>query len=252
MITVYLLSYNEKFLLPQIDKWWRERFHEVKFELQDNYSTDGTAELARELGWNVTQFDSGGKMSDLVQMGIKEECWKNATTEWVWVSDFDEVPHFTAEDLAKTYLNCIRCAGWEMIDVAYTIDEAQYGIQNDGYSKYTCFKPTEIEKMNYTAGAHQANPVAKKGFELKKNDVEEYKQQELYPKNNFMGREGIDFLLLHMKWFNPQHALNRAFLHGANQSKDNLDRKWSFHFALPLKDHLNYFMSHFSNRQKIR
>ena len=45
-ITVYLLSFNESYLLPQVDKWWKDRFKNVKFVLYDNESTDNTVELS--------------------------------------------------------------------------------------------------------------------------------------------------------------------------------------------------------------
>lgn len=229
-ITVYLLSYNESFLLPQINKWWRVRFPKVNFVLFDNESTDGTPKMAKDLGWKVFTFKTEG-MSDLIQMDIKNKCWKDCTTKYAWISDFDEVPLFTQKELDKldpTY-SAVRLEGWEFIDVAYTIEEAQYAIQTDGYSKMCLIQPSKLIETNYGAGAHQCNPVFKEG--------------KLGDKSLKLG---------HMKWFNPQHALNRAFLLGNRQSNDNLKRRWSFHFQLPLEDHLNYFQTHFKNRVKVR
>ncbi len=231
-ITVHLLSFNESFLLPQVDKWWRDRFSDIEFKLFDNYSIDDTPNLANDLGWKVQQFDTGGKMSDLIQYKIKNICWKNTDSEYVWVSDFDEVPHFDEYKLSQHDFNVVKCVGWEMIDNTPTIQEACYGFQNGGYSKCTLFKPYEIEDMNYEVGAHIANPVPKNGYRLKINDT--------------------DFDLLHMKWFNPHHALNRASLLGGRQSEDNIKKNWSYHFALPVEVHNDYYNTHFKNRIKIR
>lgn len=229
-ITVYLLSYNEKFLLPQINKWWRDRFNKVNFVLYDNDSNDGTPKMATELGWKVFTFKTEG-MSDYVQMDIKNKCWKNCETKWAWISDFDEVPLFTQKELDKLdpKYSAVRMNGYEFIDTAYTIEEAQYAIQTDGYSKMTLVQPSKLIETNYGAGAHKCNPVFKEGE---------------------LGEKILD--LGHMKWFNPSHALNRAFLLGARQSEDNKKRNWSFHFALPLEEHLNYYKTHFANRIKVR
>lgn len=231
-ITVYTVAYNESFLLPQINKWWHDRFSDVRFELYDNYSDDDTPNMALDLGWKVNQFDTGGKMSDLVHMNLKNKCWKSCETEYAWICDFDEVPGFDEELILKHDFNVAHCVGYETIDAAYTIEEACYAIQNGGYSKMALIKPAEIQQMNYEAGAHKGHPETKVGFNLKINST--------------------DFPLLHMKWFNPTHAIKRAMLLGQKQSDDNIKRKWSFHFGLPLEDHLNYYKTHFANRMKIR
>lgn len=229
-ITVHLLSYNESFLLPQINKWWKDRFSKVNFVLFDNESTDGTPKMAKDLGWKVFTFKTLG-MSDLIQMDIKNKCWKDCETDWAWVSDFDEVPLFSQKELNELdpKYSAVRLEGFEFIDTAYTIEEAQYAIQTDGYSKMSLIQPSKLEETNYGAGAHNCNPVFKEGL---------------------LGEKILK--LGHMKWFNPSHALNRAFLLGNRQSEDNKKRKWSFHFALPLEDHLNYYKTHFANRQKVR
>jgi hypothetical protein len=224
MITVYLIGYNESYLLPQVDKWWRERF-DCKFVLYDNESTDGTPEQAKELGWEVISFHTEG-MSDKVHMDIKNSCWKTCDTKFCWVSDFDELPGFTENDLPDCA--AVICEGWEFIDTAYYIKDAKYAIQTDGYSKMTLFQPALMIDTNYGAGAHHCDPVVR---------------GEVCNKT---------LPLYHMKWFNPTHALSRAFSLGERQSEDNKQKGWSFHFALPLEDHLNYYQTHFKNRIKIR
>lgn len=231
-LTVYLLAYNESFLLPQVDKWWKERFINPKIIVYDNESIDNTVKLAQQLGWEVRTFSTGGKMSDLVQMNIKNECWKDCDTDFAWISDFDELPGFTQKELdnLSENISMVRMKGWEFIDVAYTIQDAQYGIQTDGYSKNTLIRPSKLIETNYEAGAHKCKPSLKEGIVADKI---------------------LD--LYHMKWFNPTHALYRAsLLGGEHQSNDNKLRKWSYHFSLPLEDHLNYYKTHFANRIKIR
>jgi hypothetical protein len=228
-MTVYLLSFNESFLLPQVNAWWVERFPGIKFVLYDNESTDNTIELAKAYGWEVRPFHTEG-MSDLVQMGIKNECWKECKDEWCWVSDFDEVPGFNQEDLDKIdpNISVVRLKGYEMIDTAQTIQEAYFGVPNEGYSKACLLRPSKVKEMNYGAGAHQCSPKCEGKF------VENI----------------LD--LYHMKWFSVDNGLRRAFLLGGRQSEDNKRRNWSYHFALPIEDHLNYYMTHFKNREKVR
>ena len=229
-ITVFLIGYNELYLLPQVDRWWHDRFKNVRFVLYDNMSDDGSDFRAEELGWEVRRFKTEG-MSDLEHMKIKNECWKDCKTDFAWVSDFDELPLFNQDSLdnLEDNLSVVKLNGWEFIDTVNKIEDAKYAIQTDGYSKMALLRPKNVEEMNYEAGAHVAKPVLKSGQ---------------------IGYKNLD--LAHMKWFSPTHALGRALLLGNRQSEHNKKMNWSFHFGLPIEEHLKYFDTHFKNRIKIR
>jgi len=229
MITVYIISFNEKYLLPQINKWWRDRFNDVKFVLYDNESTDNTRELALERGWEVKTYHSEG-LDDVQYLNVKNNCWKDCTTQWAWVGDMDEVPGFNEKQLKELdpKYSIIKMRGWEIIDTVNTIEEAKYGVQNDHWSKTTLLQPSKISSINYHFGCHTCGPFIKSG---------EY------------GDKLLD--LYHMKWFSPTHALSRVLLYRTRMSKENLRTGRSFHFVQPIDEILQNYANYFNKREKI-
>jgi hypothetical protein len=223
MITVYLISYNEIYLLPQVDKWWRERFSDVRFKLYDNKSTDGTAQLAVSLGWDVELFDTGDRMNDRVHRDIKNNCWKNCATEFAWVSDMDELPGFCEYDLNGDF-DIAQCVGYDLIDDVENIEDARFIAPFEGLNKCCLLRPRYIQEMNYDAGAHAARPVPKDECKL------------IVDTENFP--------LYHAKYFNPDYSVKRAELFAARQSQENKNNGWSWHFAAG-KD---FFTKHYNEQ----
>jgi hypothetical protein len=69
-------------------------------------------------------------------------------------------------------------------------------------------------------------------------------------REGIIGEKVLD--LYHMKWFSPTHALARAVIYAERQSWDNIQRAWSFHYSLPVEKHLQYYMTMYNQREKVR
>ena len=91
MITIYTIAYNEEIMLPHFIKWYRERFPNCRIVIHDNESTDDTVKIALENNCEVISFDTKNKFEDAIHMNIKNQCWKEAKTNWVIVCDTDEL-----------------------------------------------------------------------------------------------------------------------------------------------------------------
>ena len=64
MITIYTITYNEEKLIKFFINHYRERFPNCEINIFDNYSTDRTTEIAKELNCNVIFYDTNDKLSD--------------------------------------------------------------------------------------------------------------------------------------------------------------------------------------------
>src|SRR4029077_17328462 len=102
-LTLYFLTYNEELLFQFVIDHYKTRFPNSTFIIFDNGSTDNTVELARKNNCEVRDYSlqSGGKLNDGVHRFIKNNCWKNAPTDWVLVADLDEVLDISEKELEQ-------------------------------------------------------------------------------------------------------------------------------------------------------
>jgi glycosyltransferase involved in cell wall biosynthesis len=142
-----------------------------KVTLFDNYSTDGTPDIARELGAEVKQFGTPGVLSDDDYLTVKNNCWKKSKADWVIVCDADEIiwdrewdegfPKLLEDATANGY-TMFKTRGFdvvshEMPEVSFL--EITQGYVNENYSKSVIFNPREIKDINYKYGCHVCKPV---------------------------------------------------------------------------------------------
>ena len=69
---------------------YRERFPGCRIVVNDNMSTDRTAQIARANCCEVI-IDTNFRKIDAPLTKIKNSCWKTASTDWVLVCDLDEL-----------------------------------------------------------------------------------------------------------------------------------------------------------------
>lgn len=137
-----------------------------KVTLFDNYSTDGTPDIARDMGATVKQFGTPGVLSDDDYLTVKNNCWKKSRAEWVVVCDADEIlwhPHLETEFKLMTELGAtvFKTVGFDI--VSHDMPQASFleitnGFQNGNYSKSVCFSPREIREINFKYGSHVCKP----------------------------------------------------------------------------------------------
>jgi len=207
MITVYTIAYNEEIVLPFFIKWYRERFPDCKIVVYDNYSTDNTEKIALENNCEVIKYDTNNQLSDRKYLEIKNNCWKEAKTDWVIVCDVDELLEIKPEDL-NTDQTLFKSKGYNMCNVENlkNILDIKHGIESVHYDKVICFNKLYIKEINYTPGCHSCNPIGDVIYTSKT------------PK------------LLHMKFINEDLLAEKYKSYKSRLSAENLKNNWGFQY----------------------
>lgn len=219
MITFYTIAYNEEVMLPQFIKHYRTRFPGCRIVVYNNMSDDRTKDIAFEFGCEVIDYDTGGKLSDIKYLEIKNNCWKDATTDWVWVGDVDEHCLFTQADLINedaAGANILRFEGYNMVAMRPTLDVTQieYGVRAPSYDKSYCFNRIQIDSVNYNPGAHTCKPITVMGaYEVK------YSEQK--------------YKCLHYKYLNLEFMIKRHAIFASRLSPENIAKGYGFHYRYP-------------------
>lgn len=137
-----------------------------KVTLFDNYSTDGTPDIARDMGAEVKQFGTPGVLSDDDYLTVKNNCWKKSKAKWVFVGDADEIliapSKETLEYSAREGYTMYKTIGFDVVShdmPKASFLEIQTGYRNDNYSKSVFFNPQEIREIGYKYGCHVCKPV---------------------------------------------------------------------------------------------
>ena len=145
-ITIYTIAYNEEFMLPFFIKWYKDKFSDCKIVIYDNYSTDNTVQIALDNNCEVIQYDTNNQLSDSKYLEIKNNCWKDATTDWVLVCDVDELLDINSS-LLNTDQTLFKSKGYNMCNVENidNILDIKYGIESSAYDKVLCFNKKYIK-----------------------------------------------------------------------------------------------------------
>lgn len=169
MITVYVLAYNEEFFIPHMIKHYRERFPICHIVIYDNMSTDKTVEIAVSYNCEVIPYDTGNTIQDSKYLEIKNNCWKNASTNWVLICDMDELLEIDSTQLLmeeNSGNTIISTEGYNMVDVDDVfnddITDIKYGARSISYDKSCLFDKRYIKEINYRPGCHECSPVGEK------------------------------------------------------------------------------------------
>lgn len=163
--TLYFINWNDSFYLPFIKKHYSHFCHRIV--MYDNYSTDNSREIAKNLGFEVVLFGKEGELNDKEYLEVKNNCWKNNTDDWVIVCDADEFlwhPYIlnflvAAKIEKKTIINTKGFNIFSQYLPKEDIMEIKKGLQDNNYSKRVIFNPKEITEINYVYGCHVSNPT---------------------------------------------------------------------------------------------
>ena len=220
-ITIYTITYNEEFMLPFFIKWYRNIFPDCKIVVYDNYSTDNTVQIAKDNNCEVIQYDTNNQLSDSKYLEIKNNCWKNAETDWVIVCDADELLDIKPEDL-NTDQTLFKSKGYNMcnVDNISNILDIKHGIAAVQYDKVICFNKKYIKQINYTPGCHSCNPKGDVIYTLKR------------PK------------LLHMKFMNEDLLVEKYKSYASRLSEENIKNSWGYHYASKEQEIRESFKNH--------
>ncbi len=197
-VEIFSIMKNEQFMLPFYLKHYKNKFFDCIINVYDNGSTDDSIQICKDAGCNIGVFPV--YTEELLQ-DWKNNIWKNSDADWIIVCDIDELLDMSMNDLLalQENVNVIKTQGYNMIDVTkddLPIEELTYGSPSEGYSKLVMFKNKSINEINYSGGAHTANPLPNPVFSEKTFNLLHYKKQNFSLKNlkeaheNYQG-EGI-------------------------------------------------------------
>lgn len=168
-VAIYLLCHNERVLLPHAVEHYRSRIPQAQITILDNESTDGSVEIAQELGCRVRSWASGNHIDDHLFVKLKNEIWKSRTEGWAIVADMDEwlcVTSLDLKDAARRGATILRTYGWNIVAESQREDLADLdlhaltrGFHMRSRDKLVAFRPSLIKEMNFGIGAHESQPV---------------------------------------------------------------------------------------------
>lgn len=227
-VTISLLTWNEELLLPFALSFYKNRFPNCVINIYDNMSDDRTVEIAKREGCNVFSYDTGGQIQDAKYLEIKNNCWKDAKTDWVLVGDIDELLDINEhslqheENLGHTI---IKTEGYHLVNKSTDPDNANlygmaYGIRAVPMDKSILFNKKFIKEINFDAGCHVCFPVG---------DVR-------YSANHYR--------LYHYKFIGENYTVNRTLSYGKRLSEFNKSQGWGMHYLMPEKELREWYKGH--------
>jgi glycosyltransferase involved in cell wall biosynthesis len=161
-----MVTYNEELKIDFTINHYKSHFSNCKIIIYDNNSSDNTVEIAKNHGCEIIAYNTDSQVNDDLLTKLKNNCWKNAETDWVLVCDPDELLDITEKDLINEETNnvtIIKGTGYNMIDMNDSSDillkALQYGVRAIAYDKLFLFNKKHIKEINYNHGSHIANPI---------------------------------------------------------------------------------------------
>lgn len=169
-IEAYAVCYNESLLLPYYIRHYKSFCKKVV--IFDNYSNDGSKQIARQMGAEVRLFGNA-QLDDREYLKVKNNCWKNSDADFVIVGDLDE---FVYHPDILQHLRMCKNMGVMLPNVeGYNIysdimpttkgqiyEQIRTGFYDKNFSKQAIFNP-KIGEINFGFGCHTNRARGKKG-----------------------------------------------------------------------------------------
>lgn len=215
MISIYILCFNEEIIISHTINFYRHRFPAASITILDNHSTDQTVKIARELGCEIYQFATDGKISDLMYQYLKNNCWKKSENQWILVCDCDEHLCITEGELINEEslgTNIISSEAYNMVNMNNDLAVASidHGYRDNDvcqfYDKSLLFNKAFITDINYSIGAHSVIPDGNVKFSSRK------------------------YRLLHYKYISPDFMVARYKMYAERLSDDNKKNSWGANY----------------------
>jgi glycosyltransferase involved in cell wall biosynthesis len=211
MITVYTIAFNEEVLIKFMIDHYRSRFPNCHIVVYDNFSTDNTAQIAKDNNCEVIYYDTNNMINDNKYIEIKNNCWKGAKTDWVLVCDVDEMLEINQEQLLmeeSSGTTIIKGEGYNMVNMEDNFDlpNITYGSRCTPYDKSYLFNKKFITDIRYIHGCHSCNPIG-----TVKYNTNVYKAY-------------------HYNCINPDYKVERYKLFASRLSPENKQHGWGYQY----------------------
>tara|TARA_R110000787_G_scaffold100505_1_gene205491 strand:+ start:1582 stop:2289 length:708 start_codon:yes stop_codon:yes gene_type:complete len=195
VVEIFSIVRDQEHILPLYFKHYNEIFDNPIFNIYDNGSIDNSIKICKEQkNCNITKVSYSKYINEINVTGLGTEDnkgWygtigdiqdylefnKNAhafinsreyspDADWICMIDPDELIQITSDELSKEKADVIRFTGYQMVNKdKLNLDELTLGYKDYRYNKPVLFRSTV--DINFTMGAHDANPVNKNGEEIK-------------------------------------------------------------------------------------
>ena len=234
MVTVHVITYNEEAMIKFFINHYRKNFPNCIIKIYDNYSTDNTVEIAKNLECEINFYDTNNKLSDSKYLEIKNNCWKTSDTDWVIVCDCDELIDINEVELKSNHnkgVKLFQFMGYDIVNYneKITLDEMVFGHRSQMYDKTLLFNKQSIKEINYSPGCHICSP---------------------YGDDKTTSR--LEYKLFHYKYINVDYTIKRYQLFSDRLSDENHRYGWSYHYKQKEDEIRNYYKSLEKNLEKIR
>jgi len=166
ILHAYIMCWNEEKILAKTLDYYSKYCD--KIILMDNMSTDKSLEIAKTYPKvEIMQFDTGGKISEIVYLQLKTECYKysRGKADWVIVCDCDEIV-YGLDSLAilnpekdVPYLEGYQMMvnSFEEFDKAKQILDIRKGFRDEVFDKVVLFNPNV--NIQWGFGCHNSNII---------------------------------------------------------------------------------------------
>lgn len=200
-LNIYQFCYNESELIEFIHEQWIKNFPNGRFILLDNNSNDESIILAAKLRYKgINNYITDG-FSDEEHMSISNKL-PYSPKNWCSITDMDEVPQITQEELEKEDIEgttIIRFEGWNVFNRHDS--GAIIGTRMPRYDKFIMFNHDKV-KMNFGAGRH-----------------------ECYPQGEVKYSKKV-YKLFHYGMWSEEYYINRRKMYNERWSEKNLQMGW--------------------------
>jgi glycosyltransferase involved in cell wall biosynthesis len=236
-IHIFLLCYNEKIILPATIHHYRTLLPGCHITILDNISTDGSPDIARQLGCQVRSFQTGGHFDDYQNQFQRNHCWKHLRNQWIIVCDMDEWLCITKEELQQEYqkgTTLLDIKGYDMIGDSKEEDlrdlsfhRLAFGIESESENKPICFLAGPIREMNFEIGGHRA-----------------------FPQGNIV-KSNKTYILKHMNYLGLPFKLARQKVRFDRSHKARQQYGLCFGYTVPFEQFINNHDSLIASRQDL-
>jgi hypothetical protein len=235
IIHAYFICHNEEYIMPHLLRYYSD-FCE-KIYIIDNMSDDNTRDIVNSFdNTEIIDYNSKGKFDDNKHMNLKNNVWKisEGIADYVILGDSDE---FLYNENMEEFLTRVFEQGYTFFKphgshmiadenlILKSDDDllsiVKYGVPTNVLNKPMMFNCNKIKEINYSLGAHMANPIG---------EVKMYHEEDLK--------------MLHYKYIGLENHLRRCKSRGSRLSDFNLrtgvGRFYLFTDNENIKDYRNY------------
>ena len=165
-------THNEKELVPFVMDYWKELGVD-NLIVFDNMSNDGTVELLKEYPFvEVREYDTDGQFDEFFLTQLRNSVWKDYSSDWVIVTDFDEVPYYRGEIRFSDWLesreeSIIHTRQFNVVRedlpehygmLLHKVEGSRFNHQGYRMDKCHTFNQNKIQDMYYELGMHNCHP----------------------------------------------------------------------------------------------